>query len=73
MDDYLKKKVGALLDGECLIFSNEEFDELIGLRVTNYIRSTINDDRLGTKDVWKCWINWESLVKAKADNPFSTE
>ncbi len=73
MEAFLKQKVERLLQGETLIFSNDQFNDLIGYRVTNYIRSTINSERLGTKDNWKCWIAIGSLAKANLDNPFSRD
>ena len=68
MNDLLKSKVTRLLEGEGLIFSNDEFNELIGYRVTNYIRSASH-----RTDTWKCWIKSDSRAKALADAPFNKE
>ena len=70
MDANLKSKVERLLLGETLIFSDGELDDLLGYRITNYIRSKANPGRIGIKDTWICWIG-EKLEKARNDNPFS--
>ena len=68
MNDNLKSKVTRLLEGEALILSTEELDELLGYRVTNYIRSAPH-----RTDTWKCWIKSDSRAKALADAPFNKE
>jgi len=73
MDALLKSKVERLLQGETIIFSNDQLNDLTGYRVMNHIRSTLNSERLGTKDNWRCWIDVGSLARTNADNPFSTD
>ena len=73
MEALLKTKVERLLQGETLIFSNDQLKDLLGYRVTNYIRSLVNSEQLGTKDNWKCWIAVGSLAKANADRPYDKD
>lgn len=73
MEAFLKQKAERLLRGETLIFSNDQLNDLLGYRITNYIRSELNSERLGTKDTWKCWIAVGSLARAVLDNPFSKD
>lgn len=70
MDIITQEKVYRMLGGHTVIMSDEQFDQIIGLRVTNYVRSLRNSDQIGTKDQWKCWIAPTSLKKANGDFPF---
>lgn len=70
MTTITQEKVYQMLDGHAVIMSNEQLDEMIGYRVMNYVRSLRNPDQLGTKDVWKCWIDKDGLKRANGDFPF---
>lgn len=70
MDTVTQEKVYQMLDGHTIILSDEQYDQIIGYRITNYMRSIVNSDQVGTKDKWKCWINSASLKRANGDFPF---
>ena len=71
MDAYLKQKCQRLLDGEALIFTDAELDEIIPYNIGIYVASKPNPSQVGTKDRWIAFIKVGSIERAKNSDPFA--
>ena len=71
MDAYLTDKCQRLLNGEEILFTDGELDELLPYNISVYIASKPNPNRVGTKDRWIAFIEPNSRERAINSNPFN--
>ena len=56
MDEIVKEKCESMLLGEKVIMSDKDMDEIIPYRLSNYVASIHNPNRVGILDAYIAWI-----------------